>query len=406
MRIKDIAILNPVYSGEDLENESVSFSPMECLRYDNLRTYTIPFSQAKGKYTYFGNNDVLFAKVTPCFENLNTAIAQNLLNGVGFGSSEINVLRLNENVSPRYIFYLVCSKRFIDNGCASMCGVGGLKRVSPRAVNTFEFSLPSPEEQEAIAAYLDRECEKIGQQIELLERKSDAYKRLRRSFINRAVTRGLNPDAPLKPSGIPWIDYIPEHWDIKRGKSIFQEVYRDVRPEDGTVTCFRDGEVTLRTNRRTTGFTESEKEIGYHGVRVGDLVIHQMDAFAGSIGISDSDGKCSPICIVCRPLYEDEADLGYYCQLLRVMAHSGFIQSLAKGIRERTTDFRYKTLVTLHFPVPPYIEQQQIAAYLDEKCGKIDAIIEKIGTQVERLKELKRSLINEVVTGKRAINII
>ena len=85
MRIKDIAILNPIYSGQDLENEEVSFSPMECLRYDVLRTYSIPFSQAKGKYTYFGNNDVLFAKVTPCFENLNTAIARNLLNGVGFG---------------------------------------------------------------------------------------------------------------------------------------------------------------------------------------------------------------------------------------------------------------------------------------------------------------------------------
>ena len=267
---------------------------------------------------------------------------------------------------------------------------------------TFVF-IPPVAEQKAIAVYLDKECEKIGRNIELLERKADAYKRLRRSIINRAVTRGLNPNAPLKPSGIPWISSIPEHWDIKRGKSIFQEVYRDVRPEDGTVTCFRDGEVTLRTNRRTTGFTESEKEIGYHGVRVGDLVIHQMDAFAGSIGISDSDGKCSPICIVCRPLHEDEADLGYYCQLLRVMAHSGFIQSLAKGIRERTTDFRYKTLVTLNLPVPPYIEQQQIAAYLDEKCGKIDAIIEKIGTQIERLKELKRSLINEVVTGKRAI---
>jgi putative type I site-specific restriction-modification system, S subunit len=267
---------------------------------------------------------------------------------------------------------------------------------------TFVF-IPPVAEQEAIAEYLDKECEKIGRNIELLERKADAYKRLRRSIINHAVTRGLNPNAPLKPSGIPWIVSIPEHWDIKRGKSLFQEVYRDVRPEDGTVTCFRDGEVTLRTNRRTTGFTESEKEIGYHGVRVGDLVIHQMDAFAGSIGISDSDGKCSPICIVCRPLHENEVDLGYYCQLLRVMAHSGFIQSLAKGIRERTTDFRYKTLVTLNLPVPPYIEQQQIAAYLNEKCGKIDAIIEKIGNQIERLKELKRSLINEVVTGKRAI---
>lgn len=280
---------------------------------------------------------------------------------------------------------------------------GTQPNISQKVVANLLIDIPSLAEQEAIAEYLDKECKEIGHNIELLERKADAYKRLRRSIINRAVTRGLNPDVPLKPSGIPWIEVIPEHWDIKRGKSLFQEVYRDVRPEDGTVTCFRDGEVTLRTNRRTTGFTESEKEIGYHGVRVGDLVIHQMDAFAGSIGISDSDGKCSPICIVCRPLYEDEVNLRYYCQLLRVMAHSGFIQSLAKGIRERTTDFRYKTFVTLNFPIPPYIEQQQIAAYLDEKCDKIDAIIEKIGTQIERLKELKRSLINEVVTGKRAI---
>ena len=254
--------------------------------------------------------------------------------------------------------------------------------------------VPPIKEQEAIAAYLDKECEKIGRKIELLERKADAYSRLRRSLINRAVTRGFL---------IPWLGAIPAHWNIKRGKSLFKEVSRAVRPEDGVVTCFRNGEVTLRTNRRITGFTESEQEIGYHGVRIGDLVIHQMDAFAGAIGISDSDGKCSPICIVCREINSSEADLKYYCQLLRVMSHRGYIQALAKGIRERTTDFRYKTLASLHFPVPPIDEQKKITAYLDEKCAKIDAILEKINTEVERLKELKRSLINEVVTGQRAI---
>lgn len=310
------------------------------------------------------------------------------------------MMRFRTTQHPKFSFYLLQST---ISAYKSRFGTTTVNQLTNSVFGNMLTALPPKEEQEAIAAYLDKECEKIGSEIELLERKADAYSRLRRSIINRAVTRGLNPNVSLKPSGIPWIASIPAHWHIKRGKSIFQEVYRDVRPEDGTVTCFRDGEVTLRTNRRTTGFTESEKEIGYHGVRVGDLVIHQMDAFAGSIGISDSDGKCSPICIVCQPLHNDEADLGYYCQLLRVMAHSGFIQSLAKGIRERTTDFRYKTLGTLHFPVPPYQEQQEIAAYLDEKCGKIDAIIEKIGTKVERLKELKRSLINEVVTGKRAI---
>ena len=278
-----------------------------------------------------------------------------------------------------------------------------LYSVTQGILNQTFIIVPPIEEQELIVSYLDKECDKITKEIDLLERKVDCYSRLRRSIINRIVTQGLNQMAPLKSSGLPWIEFIPEHWNIKRGKSILKEVYRNIRPEDGIVTCFRDGEVTLRVNRRITGFTESEKEIGYHGVRIGDLVVHQMDAFAGAIGISDSDGKCSPICIVCRPLNEDETDIRYYCQLLRVMAHSGFIQSLAKGIRERTTDFRYKTLGILHLPVPPYVEQQQIVTYLDEKCSKIDSIIEKIKLKIERLKELKRSLINEVVTGQRTI---
>ena len=319
-------------------------------------------------------------------------------------SNFIQALPVNKKQSARFVLYLfhsIYSNRINTLFFNQTTGIQNLKTAHYLAQEIF---LPPYSEQEAIAAYLDKECEKIGRKIELLERKADAYSRLRRSLINRAVTRGLDPNTPMKSTLIPWLGAIPAHWDIKRGKSLFKEVSRAVRPEDGVVTCFRNGEVTLRTNRRITGFTESEQEIGYHGVRIGDLVIHQMDAFAGAIGISNSDGKCSPICIVCREINSSEADLKYYCQLLRVMSHRGYIQALAKGIRERTTDFRYKTLASLHFPVPPIEEQKEIAAYLDEKCAKIDAILEKINTEVERLKELKRSLINEVVTGQRAID--
>lgn len=405
MRLKDVASVNirtldentpGDYAFKYIDISSVSFENGIDLGHD------IEFSQAPSRARRIvKKGDVLVSTVRTYLRAIADIDweADNVVASTGFA-----VFSPNDTIIPRFMAYVVKSSDVINQICSNSKGVSypAIQASSLSAVEIPYFDISM---QEAIAAYLDRECEKIGREIELLERKADAYSRLRRSLINRAVTRGLNPNVSLTPSGIPWIASIPAHWDIKRGKSIFQEVYRDVRPEDGTVTCFRDGEVTLRTNRRTTGFTESEKEIGYHGVRIGDLVIHQMDAFAGSIGISDSDGKCSPICIVCQPLHKDEADLGYYCQLLRVMAHSGFIQSLAKGIRERTTDFRYKTLATLHFPVPPYQEQQEIAAYLDEKCGKIDAIIEKIGTMVERLKELKRSLINEVVTGKRAIII-
>lgn len=207
MRLKDIAYINPTYIGPYLGDKLVSFAPMECLRYDSLNPTTILFSEANGKYTFFSNNDILFAKVTPCFENQNIAIAQNLTNGIGLGSSEINVLRLKSNVSLRYVFYLICSNQFYNIGCASMCGVGGLKRINPRTVSTFEFNMPIIDEQEAIAAYLDKECDKIRRKIELLERKADAYSRLRRSLINRAVTRRLNPDIPLKPSGLRWVPF-------------------------------------------------------------------------------------------------------------------------------------------------------------------------------------------------------
>lgn len=391
-RIKDVAKLISVKS-DDLT--------LPYIALDNIISWDATFvpsdSTTDGNSNLCNAGDVLFGKLRPYLAKAYIPTEESIC------SPEFLVLRPNKETNNKFLLYFLLSKSFISHIRNQVAGVK-MPRTNWSQISCYPIRMPSFAEQEAIAAYLDNECEKIGREIELLERKVDAYGRLRRSIINHAVTRGLNPNAPLKPSGISWVGDIPANWNIKRGKSIFQEVYREVRPEDGTVTCFRDGEVTLRTNRRTTGFTESEKEIGYHGVRVGDLVIHQMDAFAGSIGISDSDGKCSPIYIVCRPLDENEVDLGYYCQLLRVMAHSGFILSLAKGIRERTTDFRYKTLVTLHFPVPPIEEQKEISAYLDEKCAKIDAVIEKIGTKIEHLKELKRSLINETVTGQRAIN--
>jgi type I restriction enzyme S subunit len=153
-----------------------------------------------------------------------------------------------------------------------------------------------------------------------------------------------------KDSGVPWLGMVPEHWEIHRGKRLFIKVERPVLPEDDVVTCFRDGIVTLRKKRRTTGFTESLKEIGYQGIRKGDLVIHQMDAFAGAVGVSDSDGKGTPVYSVCLPLNE-KFIANYYANIIREMARSEYILSLAKGIRERSTDFRYDTFANQDLPV-------------------------------------------------------
>ena len=230
------------------------------------------------------------------------------------------------------------------------------------------------------------------------ERELQTLNELKQAEIASVVTRGLNPNVPMKDSGIPWIGKIPAHWDVKRAKYMWNKVKREVRPDDKVITCFRDGQVTLRENRRITGFTESITEIGYQGIRKGDLVIHQMDAFAGSIGVSDSDGKGTSVYHCCIP--KGDYDPEYYAFTLREMARAGFIQSLYKGIRERSSDFNFQTFGKQYLPVPPFEEQKEIVQYIKGRTQSIDKMIASLRAEIERLTEYKQRLISDVVTGQ------
>ena len=223
-----------------------------------------------------------------------------------------------------------------------------------------------------------------------------------RGKVTRAETQGRRGVAKMKPSGVAWLGDIPEGWEVVLAKALFKQEKRPTRPEDEIITAFRDGQVTLRKNRRTTGFTEATNYDTYQGIRKGDLVIHQMDAFAGCAGISDSDGMGSPILIACTPR-RDDVKPRYYAEIVRIMGHSGFISALAKGVRERSADFRFETFAKQLFPLPPLPEQRAIADYLDEKCGAIDAAITEAKKGIEEYKALKKSLIFEAVTGKRRV---
>lgn len=201
-----------------------------------------------------------------------------------------------------------------------------------------------------------------------------------------------------KDTNISWIGEIPKDWEIIKAKWLFKKMERPIRAEDGVVTAFRDGEVTLRTNRRTDGFTNALKEHGYQGIRKNDLVIHAMDAFAGAIGVSDSDGKSTPVYSVCTPKNHFPVNTKYYAYLLRYMAISGYIEALAKGIRERSTDFRFNDFATLLLPNPKEEEQNRIVAFLDEKTAEIDTAIVKKQQLIQLLNEQKAILINRAVT--------
>ena len=198
----------------------------------------------------------------------------------------------------------------------------------------------------------------------------------------------------MKDSGIEWIGAIPAHWDILRGKNVLRLLERPVKPEDDVVTCFRDGEVTLRKNRREEGFTNSLKEIGYQGIEPGDLIVHGMDGFAGAIGISDSRGKASPVLNV----MDSNQNKRYLMYYLRAMAYKDVFMALSTGIRVRSCDLRWNKLSVFPFLIPKSHEQSAIAAYLDTQCAKIDEIIAQAKASIEDYKQWKASIIYEAVT--------
>ncbi len=219
-----------------------------------------------------------------------------------------------------------------------------------------------------------------------------------------ALTAAFEKYPAYKDSGEIWLPKIPLHWDMKKGKLLFNKEERPARDEDEIVTCFRDGQVTLRANRRTEGFTTALKEHGYQGIRKGDLVIHAMDAFAGAIGVSDSDGKSTPVYSVCTPKNAGQVNQFFYAYFLRNMATTNIILALAKGIRERSTDFRFKDFGELKIAFPPLPEQTAIAQFLDDKTAKIDRAIAQKEKLITLLKERKQIIIQDLVTGKKVWN--
>lgn len=259
--------------------------------------------------------------------------------------------------------------------------------------------IPPISEQKRIADFLDIKCAEIDALTADIQTQIDTLEQYKRSLITETVTKGLNPDAEMKDSGIQWIGNMPSHWEVIRGKYILRYMQKPLRDDDGVITCFRDGEVTLRSNRREDGFTMSDKEIGYQGIDIGDLVVHGMDGFAGAIGISDSRGKASPVLNV----LDTNQNKRYIMYYLRSMAYSDVFLALATGIRVRSCDLRWNKLADLSYPVPPLDEQKAIVEHVDAVLAKADAVISDKKEQLATLDEYKKSLIFEYVTGKKEV---
>lgn len=308
------------------------------------------------------------------------------------------VYSMNESCDSEYMNFVLRDGSMVQQYETASRGVGTIQRniFAPWLLQCL-IALPPLPEQRRIAAFLDAKCAEIDALSADIQAEIETLEEYKRSVITKIVTKGLDRNVPMEDSGIQWIGMMPFHWNCIRGKYILKYLQKPVRADDEVITCFRDGEVTLRSNRREDGFTMADKEIGYQGVDVGDLVVHGMDGFAGAIGISDSRGKASPVLNV---LGTDQ-NKRYIMYFLRSMAYSDVFLALATGIRVRSCDLRWNKLSELFYPVPPVDEQDAIVKHIDTVLNEVDEIIAQKQEQLAVLADYKKSIIYEYVTGKK-----
>lgn len=315
-------------------------------------------------------------------------------------SNFLQRLRVDDTkLVPRMAWYLLNASFIRAQFVYLQNSTSGLGNINSSNIDELVIPKCPLAEQERIAEFLDAKCAEVDALAGEIKEQIATLEEYKRSVITEAVTKGLDASVPMKDSGIEWIGEIPQAWDVRKGKYVLQYLQKPVRIGDEVITCFRDGQVTLRGNRREDGFTMADKEIGYQGIDEGDLVVHGMDGFAGAIGISDCRGKASPVLNV----LDTQQNKRYVMFYLRSLAYRDVFLALSTGIRVRSCDLRWNKLAELFYLIPPLAEQEQIVAKIDEMLAKVDALIAEKQNQLATLEEYKKSVIFEYVTGKKEV---
>jgi len=317
----------------------------------------------------------------------------------GIISPAYTVLKPQKQAVSRYYSHFFKAKPFIDSLSLFVTGIREGQNIDYERLSRAEMPMPPEDEQAAIVRFLDHANRKIDGFIRAKRKLIGLLNEQKQAIIHRAVTRGLHPDVPLKPSGSVWLGDIPAHWEMHRAKFLFEQVTPPIPEDAGQVTCFRDGQVTLRSNRRTTGFTNAIYELGYQGIKPGQLVLHSMDAFAGAIGICDSHGKCSPEYVICEPTM-DGVYSSYFARLLRTLALQGLFVALCPSVRQRAPRVRFNDFGGFSLPKPPEVEQKRIIEHIEHETKSLTTAIARTEREIALMQEYRTRLTADLVTGK------
>lgn len=274
-----------------------------------------------------------------------------------------------------------------------------INQLTTGNLNNFEVPFPPESERNQIAAFLDYETARIDQLIAKQQRLIELLKEKRQAVISHAVTKGLNPNAPMKDSGVEWLGQVPEHWDIKRFKYLFK-----IRKRIAGKTGYDILSITQK-GIKIKDITSGEGQLSmdyskYQLVYKGDFAMNQMDLLTGFVDISNYDGVTSPDYRVFTLEHKTSVE-EYYLRLLQM----GYLDKLFYPLGQGAANIGRWRLPTEAFneflaPCPPYDEQMEIAYYIDKTHNRIDDLLEKAESAINLMKERKIALISAVVTGK------
>ena len=305
-----------------------------------------------------------------------------------------------KHVDSRYFHYLLhaydVTKVFYNMG-------NGVRQ----GLNYSEFSKlmvfePSYAEQVSIADFIDAKCSEIDALSADIQTQIDTLEQYKRSVITEAVTKGLNPDAEMKDSGVFYMAPMNAQWRLTKIGYICTKLSRLFTPEDTALICSNSGKVLVRPDDVTGKMVSDDNAM--QGIHAGDIAIHGMDTWHGAIALSVSDGKITRVVHVCDST-EDKRFIVYYLQHL---AFQGVYKLISNGVRGNTSDFRsWDKVSDIWIAIPKTKEEQKnICDYLDRQCKSIEKVIAEKKEQLEVLDEYKKSLIYEYVTGKKEVPAI
>lgn len=415
-RIRNVTKLSPSYSRSfPTPEELCTVVPMELLSSDGTidASSQIPFSDISSGLTLFEAGDVLFAKITPCMENGKGAVVRELPTRYAFGSTEFHVLRPSGRIDGRFLYYATVNPIFRAYAADNMVGAAGQKRVSSSFLKNTRLFLPPLLEQQRIATYLDTSCAAIDAAVAAKRSQLDTLDALRKSIIQRAVTRGIAANAALEPTGNVWLEQVPHGWKLVALKRI-----AEIR---GGLTLGKqyEGELVERPYLRVGNVQDGHLDLADVSVIelpasvAAGVELRPNDVLMTEGGDLDKLGRghlwrgeiagCLHqnhiFAVRCFPHKLHPMFLAY-----ATAAQYGRDYFEATG--KKTTNLANTNATKVGqfpIPLPPLAEQEAICAFLDEKTAEVNRIAATISAQIDTLIAYRKSLIHECVTGQRRV---